>query len=120
MRRFTILFLLALCGEAFAQGVVPVDPNAPGYTVPGANREPRRSMERGMSFLGEVRAFDKAAGTVTLKHGSIPVLSVPARTADYAVKDASMLERGKVGEAVRFNAVLQGRTLLITSIVPAD
>ncbi len=124
MRRLAILLFSALtgamlCSEALAQNEVPIAPNTPGYTAPKA-REAPRPMERGLSFLGEVQRLDKAAGTVTLKHGSISVLGVQAGTGDYAVKDVSMLERVKVGEAVRFNAVLQGRSLLITTLTPAD
>jgi Cu/Ag efflux protein CusF len=55
-----------------------------------------------------------------LKHDSIGALGVPARTSDYSVKDSSILEQVKVGDKVRFSAVLQGRSLLVTNIAPAN
>jgi Cu/Ag efflux protein CusF len=45
---------------------------------------------------------------------------VPAATADYPVKDASMLKNVKVGDEVRFGVILQGRSLLVTHIEPVN
>lgn len=119
MKQLTIALALAVSSAALAQNDPRGLPNEPGYTVP---RAPARAakMESGQSFRGEVRAVDKASGKVTLKHDSLGALGVPASTTDYAVKDKSMLEHVKVGDQVRFNAVLQGRSLLVTNIAPAN
>ena len=119
MKLLAIALALALSGAALAQDDLRARPNEPGYTVPRAPAA-ARPMEPGQSFRGEVQAIDKASGTVTLKHDSIGALGVPSGTADYSVKDSSMLERVKVGDRVRFNAVLQGRSLLVTNIAPAN
>ncbi len=78
-----------------------------------------RPPEQPQFFRGEVRFIDKVAGQLTLKHEPIRALEVPARTTAYPVKDIGMLDQLKIGDAVRFSIVLQGRELLITSVVPA-
>jgi Cu(I)/Ag(I) efflux system periplasmic protein CusF len=120
MRQLTIAIALMVSSAAFAQ-MGARSPNEPGYTVPRApESSATRRLEPGQSFRGEVQAIDKASGTVTLKHDSIAILGVPARTSDYSVKDSSMLEHVKIGDRVRFSAVLQGRSLLVTNIAPAN
>jgi Cu/Ag efflux protein CusF len=117
MKLLTVAVALMVSGAALAQ-IGAHAPNEPGYTVPISPERPRPMV--GQSFRGEVQAIDKPSGTITLKHDSIGALGVPARTADYSVKDSSMLEHVKVGDQVRFNAVLQGRSLLVTNIAPAN
>jgi Cu/Ag efflux protein CusF len=123
MRRLAFAVLLAVPLAALAQGgVSPLGKEGePGYSAPSnLTREPAKLSEPGRAFGGEVMAIDKAAGTVTLKHGPIDMLAVRGGTAEYSVKDATKLQGVKVGERVRFNAVLQGRSLLVTDIVPAN
>src|SRR4051812_30922146 len=118
----TMALALTVSGAALAQ-VGAAYPTEPGYTVPGGNsgeRSPTKPMERGQSLRGEVEGVDKVSRRITLKHGSITALGVPARTSDYEVKDSSLLEHLKVGDRVRFSAVLQGRSLLVTNIAPAN
>ena len=57
----------------------------------------------------EVRKVDKDAGKVTLKHGPIANLDMPAMTMVFRVKDPAMLDQVKAGDKVRFRAEkLQG------------
>lgn len=84
----------------------------------GMESHEARPPEQPQLFRGEVRFIDKAAAQLTLKHEAIRALEVPARTMAYPVKDAGMLDQLKIGDAVRFSMVLQGRELLITSVVP--
>jgi Cu(I)/Ag(I) efflux system periplasmic protein CusF len=114
------LALAASSCAALAQGDPRGAPGEPGYAVPKSSSSAPRPMEPGRYFRGEVKAVDKASGTITLRHGPITSLGVPATTADYAVKDSALLERVKVGDEVRFVAVLQGRSLLVTNIEPAN
>jgi Cu/Ag efflux protein CusF len=122
MKQLTIALALVVSSAALAQQNDPrYRPNEPGYTAPRSpNSGAARQMESGQSFRGEVQAIDKISGKITLKHDSIGALGVPASTTDYAVKDSSMLEHVKVGDQVRFSAVLQGRSLLVTNIAPAN
>jgi Cu(I)/Ag(I) efflux system periplasmic protein CusF len=71
------------------------------------------------STEGEVRKVDKDAGKITLKHGPIGNLEMPAMTMVFRVKDPSMLDKVKAGEKVRFAAEKVGGALTITDIQPA-
>ena len=108
----------AVTSTALAQNPMtgPIQSNAPFI----GSREPKPLDEPARTYRAEVRGLDKVAGTVTLRHSAIDILGVPGGTKEYEVKDGSMLERVKVGDPVRFNAVLQGRSLLITYIAPAN
>lgn len=52
---------------------------------------------------GEVRGIDKAAGTVTIKHGAMPKFDMPAMTMAYRVKDKAMLDHLKTGDKIKFD-----------------
>ena len=68
---------------------------------------------------GEVRKVDKSAKSVTLKHGAIVNLQMPPMTMMFDVKDASMLDRIKAGDKVRFAAEDVAGRLTITRLEPA-
>jgi Cu(I)/Ag(I) efflux system protein CusF len=53
---------------------------------------------------GEVRRIDAAANKVTLKHGPIRELELPAMTLVYVVQDPKLLDNLKAGDTVRFTA----------------
>ena len=58
-----------------------------------------------------MRKIDAAAGRVTLKHGAIKNLDMPAMTMVSVVKDKGALDRLKVGDKVRFKASDEGGKL---------
>jgi Cu(I)/Ag(I) efflux system periplasmic protein CusF len=68
---------------------------------------------------GEVRKVDKSAGKVTLKHGDIKNLDMPAMTMVFIAKDAKLIDKLKVGDKVRFQAISEGEKLVVTQIQPA-
>ncbi|MDR1276005.1 MAG: copper-binding protein [Candidatus Accumulibacter sp.] len=53
---------------------------------------------------GVVRRVDKAAGKITLSHGPLAGLGMPAMTMSFRVKDAAWLDRVHAGDKVRFAA----------------
>ena len=53
---------------------------------------------------GEVRKIDKDAGKITIKHGEIKSLDMPPMTMVFQVKDASLMDKVKAGDKVRFSA----------------
>ena len=53
---------------------------------------------------GEVRKVDKDAKKITLKHGEIRNLDMPPMTMVFQVRDASLLDKVKPGDRVRFTA----------------
>jgi Cu(I)/Ag(I) efflux system periplasmic protein CusF len=69
---------------------------------------------------GEVRKVDMAKKTITLKHGPIKNLDMPGMTMMFQVADASLLEKVKAGDKVRFVAAKLGGKLTVTEIQPAQ
>ncbi len=65
---------------------------------------------------GEVRKVDKDAKKITIKHGPLPDLDMPAMTMVYRVKDAAMLEEVKQGDKVKFQAEKLGGAFTVTKI----
>lgn len=67
----------------------------------------------------EVRKIDKAQGKLTLRHGPLHNLDMPAMTMVFRVADAKMLDALKEGDKVRFTAEKVNGTFTVTSIQPA-
>ena len=65
---------------------------------------------------GEVRKVDKEASKVTLKHGEIKSLDMPAMTMVFVVKDKAMLDSVKAGDKVRFKAVNDAGKFTVTEM----
>ena len=65
---------------------------------------------------GEVRKIDKENMKVTLKHGEIRNLDMPAMTMVFQVKDATMLDKVKPGDKVKFKAEKAGNAIVLTDI----
>ena len=53
---------------------------------------------------GTVKKVDKAAGKVTVAHGPLTNLKMPAMTMVFRVKDAAWLDRMPVDSTIRFQA----------------
>jgi Cu(I)/Ag(I) efflux system periplasmic protein CusF len=70
-------------------------------------------------FDGEVRKVDKDAKKITIKHGPMPKLDMPAHTMVFQVKDPVLLERVKPGDRIRFEAEKIGGAFLLTKIEAA-
>ena len=67
---------------------------------------------------GTVKKLGK--GTVTLEHGPIASVGMDAMTMQFAVKDPASLARFKVGDKVRFQAVMAGGAIVVERIEPAQ
>ena len=68
---------------------------------------------------GEVRKVDKDTRKITLRHGEIKQLDMPAMTMVFQVKDPAMLEKVKAGDKVMFKAEGKGGALTVTEIETA-
>lgn len=53
---------------------------------------------------GVVRKVDKEAMKITIKHGPIPNLDMPAMSMVFQVKDPALLDKVKAGDKIRFAA----------------
>ena len=67
-------------------------------------------------FEGEVRRVDKDARKITIRHGPMPSLDMPAHTMVFQVKDPAMVEQVKVGDKVKFSAEKLGGAFTVTRI----
>jgi Cu(I)/Ag(I) efflux system periplasmic protein CusF len=65
---------------------------------------------------GEVTKIDKAQAKITLRHGEIKNLDMPAMTMVFRVRDAKMLDTVAVGDRVRFAAEKVGGNYTVTVI----
>ena len=65
---------------------------------------------------GEVRRIDRTAGKLTLRHGPLANLEMPAMTMVFRVKDPAWLAQLKVGDRVRFVAKRVDGNLTVTAI----
>ena len=68
---------------------------------------------------GEVRKVDAEARKITIKHGPIQNLDMPAMTMVFQVRDPTLLAQVKTGDAVRFRAEQVGDALTVTKIEKA-
>jgi Cu(I)/Ag(I) efflux system periplasmic protein CusF len=69
---------------------------------------------------GEVRKVDKDAQKITVRHGPLANLDMPAMTMIFQVKDAAMLDKVKAGDKVKFRAEKVGGAFTITQIDAAQ
>jgi Cu(I)/Ag(I) efflux system protein CusF len=107
--RIVALFAIALAAPVFGQRP-PADHSAHHA---GAQSKAVASTE------GEVRKVDKAAKKITIKHGPIVNLDMPAMTMVFQVKDAKMLGQVKAGDKIKFSAENIGGALTVTAIEPS-
>jgi Cu/Ag efflux protein CusF len=68
---------------------------------------------------GEVRRVDKDARKITLRHGPLANLDMPAMTMVYQVKEPAMLDQVKAGDKVKFRAEKIGEVYTLTRIETA-
>jgi Cu/Ag efflux protein CusF len=71
---------------------------------------------RGDMTEGEVRKVDKDQGKITVKHGEIKSLDMPAMTMVFRVKDKALLDNVHAGEKIKFFAEKIDGNFTITQI----
>jgi Cu(I)/Ag(I) efflux system protein CusF len=68
---------------------------------------------------GEIRKVDKDAKKLTIKHGEIKNLDMPAMTMVFQVKDGAMLDKLQAGDKIRFAVEKAASGFVVTEIRPA-
>lgn len=102
MRHFLLGYAL-ICAQAWAQGA-PSDHGAHANDLAS----------------GEVRRIDKTQNKVTLRHGELKAVEMPAMTMAFPVKEPKQLDGLKVGDKVLFKVIKQADgTLVVADIKPA-
>ncbi|MGZ9710174.1 copper-binding protein [Glaciimonas sp. GNP009] len=81
-----------------------------------ANTAEVPSADAAAMSTGEVKKIDKEAGKITIKHGPLANLEMPAMTMVFRVKDPVMLDQVKQGETVNFVAEKVNGALVVTKI----
>jgi len=74
----------------------------------------------GPATEGEVRKIDNAQQKITLKHGEIKNLDMPAMTMAFRVQDPGMLNQLAVGDHVRFTVEKVNGAYTVTQIQKAN
>lgn len=92
---------------AFAQ--TPAEPVKPAATRTDASKNMTE---------GEIRKVDKDTGKLTIKHGEIENLSMPAMTMVFQVKEKAMLDKVKTGDKVRFVVINDNGKMIVTDLQP--
>ena len=69
---------------------------------------------------GEIRKVDKDAKKITIQHGPLLSLDMPAMTMVFRVKEPAMLDQVKAGDKVKFQAEKIGGAFTVTKIEQAN
>ena len=112
MRKPRFIPAALLSAAAFAA------PQAYAAHVP-SHVEPRTAAAVDGYTEAEVRKVDKEAGKITLRHGPIASLEMPAMSMVFRAKDPAMLDRVKEGDKVLFKAEKIQGALTVTDLQPA-
>lgn len=68
---------------------------------------------------GEVTKVDDAQGKITIKHGPITTLDMPAMTMVFKAGDPAMIKQVKAGDKVKFDVDKVNGQLTVTKIEKA-
>lgn len=109
-----ITALLALLGGAAPVAFAQADHNAHhgGTSVP---TEAEVKLAE-----GTVKKIDKSAGKLTIAHGPLESLGMPAMTMVFRAAEPGMLDQVKAGDKIRFAVEKVGGALTVTSLEPAQ
>lgn len=69
---------------------------------------------------GVIKKLDAAAGKLTIAHGAIVNLDMPAMTMSFKARTPAVLAKWKEGDRIRFRATDVGGTLTVVSIEAAQ
>lgn len=67
---------------------------------------------------GVVKKVDRAQGKLTIKHGPLENLGMPAMTMIFRATDPALLDRVKAGDKVKFRAEQVNGVLSVSEIEP--
>jgi Cu/Ag efflux protein CusF len=112
-----VSIILAAAALALPATAVAAAADHSGHGAPAATPAAKAAPSPALSE-GEVRRIDKAANTVTLKHGPIANLGMPGMTMSFPVMQSGALDKLKVGDKVKFVAEDRSGNTVITKIEP--
>jgi Cu(I)/Ag(I) efflux system periplasmic protein CusF len=112
---FTAFSMFFLATAALAAGNHAASHAAAATTAIEAKNEMTTTPSLPMASA-EIRKIDMENKKITLKHGEIKNLDMPAMTMVFAVKDAALLDKLVAGDKVVFTADKVGSTFTVMSI----
>jgi len=107
-----------LMAVSFSPALLPAAYAAEDMAKTSAPVEAKASDSASLSN-GEIKKIDKDAGKITLKHGPLVNLDMPAMTMVFKVQSPDLLNAVKVGDTVKFRAENIKGALIVTKIAPA-
>jgi Cu(I)/Ag(I) efflux system periplasmic protein CusF len=110
MKQLTLMMavLVVLAAPAYAQQ----------STTDHPAHHPAQAQDTATLTEGEIRKVDKDAKKLTIRHGPILNLEMPAMTMVFQVKDPAMLDRLNAGDKIRFFAEKTGGAYIVIRIEP--
>ena len=99
MKRTSSILLAVTLGLALPLGASAADDNTTKQQADAKSTDSTAPMS-----TGEVKKVDKSSGKVTIKHGPLDNLGMPAMTMVFRVKDPAMLDQMKEGGKINFVA----------------
>ena len=106
-----VILLGALSGTTYAGDMHGAGHHDHAKSQPAAMSDMAMPMTDGV-----VRAIDHKAGTITVEHGPIKDLGMPAMTMPYHVKDPGMLTTAKPGDKIKMSVDKIGDLYTITTM----
>jgi len=106
-------FFLLLAASSVAQAQMSSDMKMPMPAKASASASSTVLTE------GVVQSVDADKGVVTLKHGDIVNMQMPAMTMAFGVADKKMLDKVKAGDKVKFHVEMLKNARTVTHIEPA-
>ena len=113
MKRTPTIVLALILGLALPLGASAANDNG---TQPGSAKTTDSATPKSS---GEVKKVDKSSGKVTIKHGPLDNLGMPAMTMVFRVKDPAMLDQMKEGDKINFVAEKVNGALTVIQAEPA-
>jgi Cu(I)/Ag(I) efflux system protein CusF len=87
-----------------------------GHDVHNASTSTQSNGVAGQMVDGEIRKVDKEAGKITIRHGELKDLGMPAMTMVFRAKDPGMLDQVKAGDKVKFVAEKVGGAFMLVKL----
>ena len=114
MKRTPSILLAVTIGLALPLGATAADDR------PTPQQNGAKSMDSAAPMSsGEVKKVDKSSGKVTIKHGPLDNLGMPAMTMVFRVKDPAMLDQMKEGDRINFVAEKVNGAITVIRAEPA-
>jgi Cu(I)/Ag(I) efflux system protein CusF len=98
------VFAFSAAATAVAQESGHAAQGAPDARAGQVAHSAQQGVVRGQMVDGEVKKVDKEAAKITIRHGELKDLGMPAMTMAFRTKEPAMLDQVKVGDKVKFVA----------------